>query len=779
MPAPTGELVCDLSGPSAVLRYAAARELIEIGAPAVEPLVRALGSAVPYARRSAAWALGQIGHRAAVEPLIRVLGDADAGARGEAAEALRALGEERLSGAVQEALRGNPGRLLEMADPRALAPLTRLLSAEEPAARAAAAGTLGRMRDARAIPALLAALEDNQGEVRTAVAAALAAFGAAVVDALIRVMAGSAPRARSSAAQALGILKDQRGVQPLLMALRDRDAEVRRSAEAALEEVGERGICAALLDDLQGRQGALDDLGDARAAQILVRSMDDDREYVRRAAAVALRCLGENAVGPLIRVLVAGRKDTAPAAARILGGLGDARAVSPLMGALVHSRPELRHAAAGALRDLGDPSAVDALLAALGDGDANVRGAAADAATRFGEDTAVSAVQAALQGSPLPLVDLNDPRTVPALLRALSAGPTEMRAAAATALGHLPDPRALDALLPVALSADAGLRAVAVRALGQRGGTRATDAALEALQAAEHTVRAAGADALARIAAPDADSTRSRAGRPKVPQDGSLAAALPPTENAPAMGGRAALTAPGEGPQATGGRAVVLLLAALSDSHEEVRAAAARALGRLAEVTALHPLMALLDDLSASVRLAAAQALGCLGGPEAVAPLIPMLGDVDREVRAGAAAALGYLGEGQLAAAILAALRGDAEAVVALNDARAVAPLINALKDDSWYVRWAAARALGRCGTIAWEAPARIRARLAEEDDRRTRDAYRQAIRQIEDALRDAPAELQSALPAEGRGTELEPTDADGRGTELEAAEGDGHGQVR
>ncbi|HSA60507.1 MAG TPA: HEAT repeat domain-containing protein [bacterium] len=62
---------------------------------AVEPLITALGDVDSRVRRSAAWALGELGDPRAVEPLIKALGDVDALVREDAALFLGELGDPR------------------------------------------------------------------------------------------------------------------------------------------------------------------------------------------------------------------------------------------------------------------------------------------------------------------------------------------------------------------------------------------------------------------------------------------------------------------------------------------------------------------------------------------------------------------------------------------------------------------------------------------------------------------------------------------------------------
>jgi len=73
-------------------------------------------------------------------------------------------------------------------------------------------------------------------------------------------------------------------------------------------------------------------------------------------------------------------------------------------------------------------------------------------------------------------------------------------------------------------------------------------------------------------------------------------------------------------------RALKLLLAALTDSSEQVRAEAAIALGNLGHRPAVTPLINLLADESSEVRKAAALALGKIGDVAAIVPLQAKIG---------------------------------------------------------------------------------------------------------------------------------------------------------
>ena len=147
---------------------------------------------------------------------------------------------------------------------------------------------------------------------------------------------------------------------------------------------------------------------------------------------------------------------------------------------------------------------------------------------------------------------------------------------------------------------------------------------------------------------------------------------------------------------AAGAPAVPALIQALGDSDRDVRRAAATRARLRANSQ---------GDSGWDVRRAAAEALVKIGTP-AVSPLIQALGDRSENVRAAAAWALGDLGDPQAIPALIQALGDQSEnvrwaaawALGDLGDPQAVPPLIKALRDRSENVRCAAAWALGAIG---------------------------------------------------------------------------------
>jgi HEAT repeat protein len=130
------------------------------------------------------------------------------------------------------------------------------------------------------------------------------------------------------------------------------------------------------------------------------------------------------------------------------------------------------------------------------------------------------------------------------------------------------------------------------------------------------------------------------------------------------------------------GSAVAPLIAAMSSGDEKVRASAAEALGKIADPRSIEPLVGSLYDTCGDVREKAGIALAQIR-EAALAPLIGVVMDqrpdnamINRST--ARAAAVKALGE--------------------IRDARAVGPLMNALRDKDGPVREEATNALAKIG---------------------------------------------------------------------------------
>ena len=163
-----------------------------------------------------------------------------------------------------------------------------------------------------------------------------------------------------------------------------------------------------------------------------------------------------------------------------------------------------------------------------------------------------------------------------------------------------------------------------------------------------------------------------------------------------------------------GARAVECLIVALKDNDPRVVMHAANALSKAgdAQIEKLRQerdvdalLDALRDEKLKYMFKGAADALGDIGDARAVEPLIAALKDEEPYEGSHAADALVKIG-GVAVDALIAVLKEEkgfarlhaANALGDIGDVRAAEPLIAVLKDENEYVRLAAAAALGRIG---------------------------------------------------------------------------------
>ncbi|NLF77026.1 MAG: HEAT repeat domain-containing protein [Chloroflexi bacterium] len=349
---------------------------IEIGAPAVEPLIASLKNASADERKAAIGVLVKIG-TPAVEPLIVALKDASADVREAAAKALGEIG-----------------------DARAEKPLFDAIKLSEQMSAAPAGGPLADLfmvigRD----------IQIGEQKVRVAAMVALGKMGAPVVEPLIAALNDPDKHKRQAAAEALGEIGDVRAVQPLIAALKASPlAEI--AAASALAKMGAPAVEPLLvalrnsadeidkLDKAQAKIGPLD----AEARLIAVRTVEE--HGLLRRMALVLGKIGAPAVESLLTALRDSKKEVRRAAASALGETGDARAVELLIVALRDNTDKyMRSEAAEALGKIGDERAVEPLIAVLKDSDGSVRRSAVEALGKIGDPRAVEPLLAVFRNS--------------------------------------------------------------------------------------------------------------------------------------------------------------------------------------------------------------------------------------------------------------------------------------------------------------------------------------------------------------------------------------------
>ncbi len=263
-----------------------------------------------------------------------------------------------------------------------------------------------RQRDTTsiAVPALIAALKDNDVEVRRAAASSLANLeDPRAVPGLIDALKDSDKEVRVMAANALGNLEDPRAVPGLAALVSDRSSDVRAAALSALDRFPESVPTSAI-----------------------VTALGDTNEEVRHAA-LSL------ASSRLSREDEDGHHTAEPAV------------VSAVLKLLTDPSADVRQSAVSVLGDAGLTEAPAALFSLRSDRDADVRQSLASA-----------------------LGEIRDPKAVPVLKELLNDTNSDVRESAVNALSEIRDRAALEALIGALKSSDASVRRAAAEALGQR-----------------------------------------------------------------------------------------------------------------------------------------------------------------------------------------------------------------------------------------------------------------------------------------------------------------------
>ena len=250
-------------------------------------------------------------------------------------------------------------RILEEFGEAGVGPLIKALGSKKYYVWSCAAEALGRIGGARAVDALV---KDFQEGSRQTVS------GVLTIKLLKSVLVERGLPVSGTKKALIQRVADfkvnaDRGIEPLIKAINDKDSNVRLAAVTALGELGDTsGIdsLAKAIDDKDSKvrvavAKALEKLGKgeaAKATKLLSKQLGDKSKGVRRIAVKALGMIGREAVNPLIKAL--DDKDVRKDAVKSLGSIGDARAVAPLNRIFEEDETlDVREAVRKALKSLG------------------------------------------------------------------------------------------------------------------------------------------------------------------------------------------------------------------------------------------------------------------------------------------------------------------------------------------------------------------------------------------------------------------------------------------
>jgi HEAT repeat protein len=375
--------------------------------------------------------------------------------------------------------------------------------------------------------------------------------------------------------------------------------------------------------------------GDARALPVLLSHLDQPE--TAEVAAQALIDFGPLAASPILDSLQNAQEDEVVALLlRVINAIGSGESIGAVIPFLDHDNPMIRRLAIETLGELMDSTPVDYLLAKLDDPDVAV------------QQSAVNAVSALVGAFP----EIK-PEVLTRIRKLLQASSTPMKLNSLSVYVNIQGEGYPDELLLASKDSDPMIRQKAISLMGKFGEERFGDQLVLSLADEAAGVRLAAINAVVRLR----------------PEKG-IEPLISSLEDSDVWIRTAAAQALGEYHQS---RAVEPLMRHLESDLPPVRIAVIEALGKLSQPSVRNVLFRCTTDPDVEIRRAAVLALARVAGEDVFRRLLEALGDHDWRIRAAAATSLG--------------IRGDAAALPALH---------RTLDDADTYVQESAALALDR-----------------------------------------------------------------------------------
>jgi HEAT repeat protein len=516
-------------------------------------------------------------------------------------------------------------QVLALSDVDTLSPLIEFLRGDDADLRMQAALALGEQGDERAIPALLAALNDSDVNVVYHAIEALGKLHALEATELLTTIAERRDFFLSFVAlEALVAIGDER-VTPRIVPLLDEEL-LREAAATLLGRLGNEQTVAPLADLLNTGQGPAPVI--ARALATLYQRYQERFGEGEHIADLSRRLINAEGTRALIDALFAEPATDLRSLAQVTGWLEGPNIAQSLT--LLLGKPEARSEVIEALVRHG-ADVTQLLLEQLAATELETRKAAVIALGRIGDN-----------------------RATPALINTLRTD-EQLVIAAADSLARIGDARAFEALVERVGDDDAAIRQAVIGALNSLGAAEAPARVQLLLRAAnphvrESAIKIAGyfgyrecADQVVACCRDEDEGVR-RAAIEHVPyfEDerglDALAAAL--SNDTPKVRTAAA----GALAYVDKAEAIPPLLKAINDPEPWVRYFAARSLGRHRAVESVETLAALVSKEKFNhVRIAALDALGAIGGVRAAAIAAAVVDSGDPDMTRAAIAALGQM----------------------------------------------------------------------------------------------------------------------------------------
>ena len=277
---------------------------------AIDPLIEAFKDNCNHVRVCVAKALGQIGGKKVINFLISTLED------NTAIPVLIEIGEPAilpLIKALNSTLCYKAALTLSNMGKVAVLPLIKASKIKNKDIRSHIAYILGEIRDERAIEPLFKILRSEKKDIYDTASAAYALkeIGEPAVLPLIEALKDKNEYVRGKVAKALGGIGDKRALEPLIECLKDKNSYVRGRSAKALGGIGDKRAIEPLIECLKDKSlyvqekaaRALGQLKDKRAIEPLIEVFKVDDWVTRCQVSIALAHIGKEAVLPLIEAL--------------------------------------------------------------------------------------------------------------------------------------------------------------------------------------------------------------------------------------------------------------------------------------------------------------------------------------------------------------------------------------------------------------------------------------------------------------------------------------------
>ena len=406
-----GWLINALKEKNSPVPHLAPDALAKIGSGAIMPLILLLDEKEEDIVRLAVISLGKIGREEGVKPLIAKLANNEPLTRRLTIEALVKIGRPAVIPLIEEIRLGREAvqneckqALASIGAPSVL-PLIGEVKGADTRFRIIASDILADI-GAASVPPLIEGMRDESSEIQDAAGAILAKIGSPAVLSLIAGLKEVESPMAMRCASALGNIRDERAVEPLLEAMKSGHSTLRSESAEALIKIGAPST-ASLIREAFETESASGDLalemlaliGSPAVDPLIKAAKKKGGDSIKKASTV-LTQIGFPAVFPVMDLLSDGDLVMQEEAVRILTEIGPP-SVLPLMELLEKEDPKRAWRAAGILGAIGDRRAVPGLIAATKGGDPVVRYLGVEALEQIGDADSIDALVDSLADWPV------------------------------------------------------------------------------------------------------------------------------------------------------------------------------------------------------------------------------------------------------------------------------------------------------------------------------------------------------------------------------------------